>query len=326
MQQHGAAAHESFPPPPPPPFHLGSVSPVTNNSPRAVAPPNPFEVRSSPILASVPYSPIPSPRGITLPTFLSITPDSCVPSHRDLSPRNHSPRGSYRDLSPRANRSSPLLDSSNGSVNNDSDNEDGLYYHLSCLLPLCSDIDQEKIGQRRSTMLTSLQDQLGEVMKQVAKAQTAKPPRDESSDQSNDSRKDYYDLRPRRNRKSHNKAKEHEMHIKCQRCGAKDSPEWRKGPDGTKSLCNACGLYYAKTKKKEMALVGSQSNPNIEPTLMNINHLINNDNNNDNNDNNNNNISTNDIIFTFNNTNIGNNNNNKKTNNQDTDSDGSIDS
>lgn len=33
---------------------------------------------------------------------------------------------------------------------------------------------------------------------------------------------------------------------KCHDCGAEQSPEWRKGPEGPKTLCNACGLRYAK--------------------------------------------------------------------------------
>jgi len=37
----------------------------------------------------------------------------------------------------------------------------------------------------------------------------------------------------------------------CLYCKTTDTPEWRKGPDGTKSLCNACGLHYAKNLKKE---------------------------------------------------------------------------
>lgn len=35
----------------------------------------------------------------------------------------------------------------------------------------------------------------------------------------------------------------------CRDCGTVDSPEWRKGPDGPKSLCNACGLRWAKKAK-----------------------------------------------------------------------------
>ncbi|GAA5935807.1 uncharacterized protein JCM15063_001810 [Sporobolomyces koalae] len=35
----------------------------------------------------------------------------------------------------------------------------------------------------------------------------------------------------------------------CQNCGRTDSPEWRSGPTGPKSLCNACGLRWAKVQK-----------------------------------------------------------------------------
>eukprot|EP00835_Amoeboradix_gromovi_P002651 NODE_154_length_16838_cov_0.293327.p8 type:complete len:220 gc:universal NODE_154_length_16838_cov_0.293327:16323-15664(-) len=37
----------------------------------------------------------------------------------------------------------------------------------------------------------------------------------------------------------------------CTECGTNESPEWRKGPTGAKTLCNACGLRYAKRKKIE---------------------------------------------------------------------------
>ncbi|KAL4730669.1 white collar 2 type of transcription factor [Fusarium chlamydosporum] len=36
----------------------------------------------------------------------------------------------------------------------------------------------------------------------------------------------------------------------CTDCGTLDSPEWRKGPQGPKTLCNACGLRWAKREKK----------------------------------------------------------------------------
>ncbi|KAJ7217166.1 hypothetical protein GGX14DRAFT_602299 [Mycena pura] len=35
----------------------------------------------------------------------------------------------------------------------------------------------------------------------------------------------------------------------CITCGRTDSPEWRKGPLGPKTLCNACGLRWAKQAK-----------------------------------------------------------------------------
>ncbi|KAI9724719.1 MAG: blue light receptor [Chrysothrix sp. TS-e1954] len=36
----------------------------------------------------------------------------------------------------------------------------------------------------------------------------------------------------------------------CTDCGTLDSPEWRRGPTGPKTLCNACGLRWAKKEKK----------------------------------------------------------------------------
>ncbi|GAA5862492.1 hypothetical protein JCM3774_002535 [Rhodotorula dairenensis] len=37
----------------------------------------------------------------------------------------------------------------------------------------------------------------------------------------------------------------------CESCGTINSPEWRKGPSGVKSLCNACGLRYARHVSRE---------------------------------------------------------------------------
>ncbi|KAK4454579.1 white-collar 2 [Podospora aff. communis PSN243] len=39
----------------------------------------------------------------------------------------------------------------------------------------------------------------------------------------------------------------------CTDCGTLESPEWRKGPSGPKTLCNACGLRWAKKEKKKNA-------------------------------------------------------------------------
>ncbi|KAF7440548.1 blue light receptor [Pleurotus ostreatus] len=48
-------------------------------------------------------------------------------------------------------------------------------------------------------------------------------------------------LRKKRLKKSHTS----EQYV-CITCGRTDSPEWRKGPQGPKTLCNACGLRWAK--------------------------------------------------------------------------------
>ncbi|SGY75681.1 BQ5605_C005g03438 [Microbotryum silenes-dioicae] len=41
--------------------------------------------------------------------------------------------------------------------------------------------------------------------------------------------------------KKKKKPRVEEGEFVCRDCGTVDSPEWRKGPDGPKSLCNACG-------------------------------------------------------------------------------------
>ncbi|MCB1180932.1 MAG: GATA zinc finger domain-containing protein [Chlamydiia bacterium] len=35
----------------------------------------------------------------------------------------------------------------------------------------------------------------------------------------------------------------------CSHCGVTESPEWRRGPLGRRTLCNACGLLYANRVK-----------------------------------------------------------------------------
>jgi hypothetical protein len=39
--------------------------------------------------------------------------------------------------------------------------------------------------------------------------------------------------------------------LQCRFCHTTETPEWRRGPDGDHTLCNACGLHYAKTLKRE---------------------------------------------------------------------------
>ncbi|ORY05759.1 hypothetical protein K493DRAFT_159907, partial [Basidiobolus meristosporus CBS 931.73] len=42
---------------------------------------------------------------------------------------------------------------------------------------------------------------------------------------------------------------EDEKDHACTECGTTKSPEWRRGPQGPKTLCNACGLRWAKKSK-----------------------------------------------------------------------------
>lgn len=46
----------------------------------------------------------------------------------------------------------------------------------------------------------------------------------------------------------------------CSDCGTLDSPEWRKGPKGPKTLCNACGLRWAKKEKKRTGIDDGKDN------------------------------------------------------------------
>jgi len=54
----------------------------------------------------------------------------------------------------------------------------------------------------------------------------------------------------------------------CRQCNTSQSRQWRRGPDGYKSLCNACGLHFAKLVKKEQE-------ETYQPRRMGINELLN---------------------------------------------------
>lgn len=45
----------------------------------------------------------------------------------------------------------------------------------------------------------------------------------------------------------------------CRHCSSTATPEWRRGPSGERTLCNACGLFYSKLIKK----YGSEMAKNI---------------------------------------------------------------
>ncbi|KAJ2027256.1 hypothetical protein IWW57_002687, partial [Coemansia sp. S610] len=45
----------------------------------------------------------------------------------------------------------------------------------------------------------------------------------------------------------------------CRSCGISETPEWRRGPDGARTLCNACGLHYAKLNKRRAGETGRHS-------------------------------------------------------------------
>jgi len=41
----------------------------------------------------------------------------------------------------------------------------------------------------------------------------------------------------------------------CLECGVGETPEWRRGPQGPRTLCNACGLRFAKRKKRKQQIL-----------------------------------------------------------------------
>ncbi|KAK7204111.1 hypothetical protein BZA70DRAFT_201222 [Myxozyma melibiosi] len=46
---------------------------------------------------------------------------------------------------------------------------------------------------------------------------------------------------------------------RCRQCGISETPEWRRGPDGVRTLCNACGLHHAKLVKKRNMMAASSN-------------------------------------------------------------------
>ncbi|KAG9124100.1 hypothetical protein FRC07_012841 [Ceratobasidium sp. 392] len=59
----------------------------------------------------------------------------------------------------------------------------------------------------------------------------------------------------------------------CHSCEILDTPEWRRGPDGQRTLCNACGLHYAKLVRKRDRIIsslpaGGQVPPPIDITFL----------------------------------------------------------
>eukprot|EP01098_Paradermamoeba_levis_P007869 TRINITY_DN327_c0_g3_i2.p1 TRINITY_DN327_c0_g3~~TRINITY_DN327_c0_g3_i2.p1 ORF type:complete len:243 (+),score=46.61 TRINITY_DN327_c0_g3_i2:145-873(+) len=54
----------------------------------------------------------------------------------------------------------------------------------------------------------------------------------------------------------------------CLFCATTNTAEWRMGPDGTNSLCNACGLRYANVKTMSVGQKTPSSKPrNLVPIL-----------------------------------------------------------
>ena len=56
--------------------------------------------------------------------------------------------------------------------------------------------------------------------------------------------------------------------MACSNCGAQYSPQWRSGPGGPRTLCNACGMRYSKGRLPNCPLPSAQEERHVpaEPT------------------------------------------------------------
>eukprot|EP01114_Cavostelium_apophysatum_P005543 TRINITY_DN1672_c1_g1_i1.p1 TRINITY_DN1672_c1_g1~~TRINITY_DN1672_c1_g1_i1.p1 ORF type:complete len:296 (+),score=56.08 TRINITY_DN1672_c1_g1_i1:150-1037(+) len=59
-----------------------------------------------------------------------------------------------------------------------------------------------------------------------------------------------YESPSNNSKKRARKANSSKRNLQCSACGVTKTPEWRRGPQGDHTLCNACGLQYAKSIKK----------------------------------------------------------------------------
>jgi len=57
----------------------------------------------------------------------------------------------------------------------------------------------------------------------------------------------------------------------CQQCNVTETPEWRSGPTGPKTLCNRCGLRFAKIKR--LLVTPKPESTEQLATISNINQL-----------------------------------------------------
>jgi len=61
--------------------------------------------------------------------------------------------------------------------------------------------------------------------------------------------------------------------LVCAICGVTKTPEWRRGPAGDHTLCNACGLQYAKSVKKGKKDKPQKTSGDIQQALSDANTL-----------------------------------------------------
>ncbi|ODQ56329.1 hypothetical protein SAICODRAFT_106826 [Saitoella complicata NRRL Y-17804] len=75
-------------------------------------------------------------------------------------------------------------------------------------------------------------------------------------------------LKARKRKRRKNKA--WDVNKVCANCQRRDTPEWRRGPDGKRSLCNRCGLKYAKLVGKTGSKVSNKDDGQRSATPMSV--------------------------------------------------------
>ncbi|KAL2758267.1 hypothetical protein ACRALDRAFT_2040499 [Sodiomyces alcalophilus JCM 7366] len=76
----------------------------------------------------------------------------------------------------------------------------------------------------------------------------------------NEKRKKLHDDRqpePRSYKASSRRRQRNTVDLSCHACHRVETPQWRPGPDGPGTLCNVCGLVYAKRERMRQAGTGA---------------------------------------------------------------------
>ncbi|GBC00053.1 hypothetical protein RclHR1_03720014 [Rhizophagus clarus] len=60
---------------------------------------------------------------------------------------------------------------------------------------------------------------------------------------------------------------------RCHSCNISETPEWRRGPDGARTLCNACGLHFAKITRKRTLSSAMQQTDQQQQTSSNSSNI-----------------------------------------------------
>ncbi|KAI8148788.1 hypothetical protein BJV82DRAFT_589647 [Fennellomyces sp. T-0311] len=102
---------------------------------------------------------------------------------------------------------------------------------------------------------------------------TSAPPNNIYADQRSDLHDDeeamqYDDNNPLRSLRQRKRRKRTVFQGRCHSCNISETPEWRRGPDGARTLCNACGLHYAKLERKRAAAEANKEKEKPNEPLM----------------------------------------------------------